>query len=307
MLLYVIKRLFALIPVSVGVILFVGYSIHLIPGDPVDRILGDYASADEKSVLRSQLGLDQPIPLQLWDYVKRVSHGDLGTSLVYGDRVQDLILERMAPTVELALAAILLALLLSLPLGALSAWFRGRLFDRASMLIALLGVAIPNFWLGPMLILLFSVHLGWLPVSERAGFDSYLLPVFTLGTALAAYLSRITRTSFLEQLNENYVRTALAKGLSSFSVVKDHVLRNASIPIVTVAGLQFGVLLTGAVVTEKIFDWPGLGTLMLEGLGNRDYPTVQGCVLLFSMSYLLVNLMVDLVVSLIDPRVGAKL
>ena len=229
--------------------------------------------------------------------------GNLGTSLLFQRPVLELISERYLATVQLALVAMLLAAFLGIPLGVMGALNRGTSKDLVCMSFSLLGVAIPNFWLGPMLILVFSVYLGVLPVSEKVGLASFVLPALTLGTSLAAFLSRVTRSAVLEHCNSDYIRTARAKGSSPFSVVFKHLLRNASLPIVTVFGLQFGVLLTGAIVTEKIFDWPGLGTLMLEALGNRDYPVVQGCVLIFAATYLFVNLATDLFSAKLDPRI----
>lgn len=303
MLFYSFKRILALIPVSLGVITIVALLIHMVPGDPVDTLLGEYATLVEKNSLRTQLGLDQPIYKQLSNYFYQIIHGDLGTSIIYNRPVTDLIRERVPATLELATLSIIVSLILSIPLGVISALRKNKLTDLAAMAFALLGVAIPNFWLGPMLILVFSIHFRWLPVSERSGPLSYILPAITMGTALAAIMSRMTRNSVLDTLKEDYVRTARAKGLSETVIILKHVLRNAALPLVTVIGLQFGVLLTGAVVTERIFDWPGLGTLILDGLGNRDYPLVQGCVLTFSTSYLVVNLLTDLAYKILDPRI----
>ncbi len=303
---YILRRIFALIPVAFGVVTIVGLLIHIIPGDPVDQILGDYATAVQKTELRTSLGLDRPITTQLTDYYKQVLRGDLGNSIILKEPVTKLIAERVMPTVELAFAAMMVALLIGIPLGLFSAVKAGSLFDAGAMTIAMLAVSIPNFWLGPMLILLFSIHFGWLPVSDREGWDSYILPAFTMGTALASILSRMTRNSILENLNEDYVRTARAKGNPEWIVVCKHVLRNAALPLVTIIGLQFGVLLSGAIVTEKVFNWPGLGSLLLNAIENRDYPLVQGMVLVLSASYLVVNLLTDLSYALVDPRIKLK-
>lgn len=300
---YLLKRLASLIPVGLGVLLVVAFMIHLVPGDPVDAILGDFATQEDKQNLRHTLGLDRPVPQQLINYVKDVAQGDLGQSLIYKKPVTELLRERIPATVELALGALLVALLVSIPLGILSAIKAGTPIDLLAMSFAVSGVAIPTFWLGPLLILFFSVELGWLPVSERSDWMSYILPSLSMGTALAAALSRMTRNSMLDTLKEDFVRTARAKGCSEFRVTVQHAFRNASLPLVTLIGLQFGVLLTGAIVTERIFDWPGLGSLLIEGISTRDYPVVQGCVLLFSGSYLLVNLITDLTYSLVDPRI----
>lgn len=301
---YILKRVFALIPVSVGVITIVCLLIHTVPGDPVDTLLGEYATFQEKEMLKKQLGLDQSLVHQLMTYLSQVVQGNLGNSLIYNRPVADLIKERIPATVELAFCALMISILFSIPLGIISSLHKDKLIDYCAVTFALIGVALPNFWLGPMLILLFSIQLGWLPISERNTFASYILPSLTMGTALASILSRMTRNAMLDTLKEDYVRTARAKGLSESVIILKHVLRNASLPLVTIIGLQFGVLLTGAVVTEKIFDWPGLGTLILDGLGNRDYPLVQGCVLTFSMSYLLVNLVTDIAYKALDPRIS---
>jgi peptide/nickel transport system permease protein len=300
---FLIRRLLALIPVGLGVIAVVSLLIHTIPGDPADTILGPYATQEEKLALKHDMGLDKPFAGQLVAYYDQILHGDLGTSLIYRKPVTTLIASRMRATFELAVIAMLVALAISLPLGILSAIRQGKAIDYAAMGFALTGVAIPNFWLGPMMILLFSLKLGWLPVSERGPWSSYVLPALTLGMGLAAVLSRMTRNSMLDNLREDYVRTARSKGNRELTVVLKHVLRNASLPLVTIVGLQFGVILTGAIITERIYDWPGLGTLILDGINNRDYPLVQGCVLMFSATYLLVNLLTDMSYALIDPRI----
>jgi len=300
---FVIKRLISLVPVAIGVVTIVFLLIHAIPGDPVDRIIGEYATEDDRAALRNKLGLNDPMHTQLFRYYGRVFRGDLGNSLIYSRPVRELIIERIGPTLELAIASILVALLISIPLGIVGALRAGSALDFSAMTLSMLGVAIPNFWLGPMLVLLFSVHWDLLPVSERGGWESYLLPAITLGTSLAAILARMLRNSILENLHEDHVRTARAKGLGESRVLLFHVLRNAATPVVTILGLQFGVLLTGAIITERIFGWPGLGTLILDGIGDRDYPVVQGCVLLFSATYLVVNLMTDLLYAILDPRI----
>jgi ABC-type dipeptide/oligopeptide/nickel transport system permease component len=292
-----------MIPVGLGVVAIVSMLIHFVPGNPEDMILGPYATDAEKETLRDDLGLDKPFVQQLGDYYKKVLQGDLGESLLLRKPVTTLIAERIQPTVELAFLAMLVAVSIALPLGIISALKVGGPIDFAAMGLALLGVALPNFWLGPMMILFFSLQLGWLPVSERAGFLSYVLPAITLGTALASILSRMTRNSMLDNMKEDFVRTARAKGNKERTVVLKHILRNAALPLVTVVGLQFGVLLTGAIITERIFDWPGLGSLILEGINNRDYPVVQGCVLLFSATYLVVNLITDITYAAVDPRI----
>jgi ABC-type dipeptide/oligopeptide/nickel transport system permease component len=300
---FFLRRLLALIPVGLGVVAVVSLLILTVPGDPADQILGPYATLEEKETLRNEMGLNDPIHIQVLNYYKQIASGSLGTSLIYRQPVTKLIGERVQATVELAIVSLIVAILISLPLGIISAIYAGKIIDLGAMGFALAGVAIPNFWLGPMLVLLFSLELSWLPVSERADWTSYILPAITLGTALAAALSRMTRNSMLDNMKEDYVRTARAKGQVESIVIGKHVLRNAALPLVTIVGLQFGVLLTGAIITERIFDWPGLGSLILDGINNRDYPLVQGCVLIFSASYLIVNLLTDISYAIIDPRI----
>ncbi len=303
MLTFLLRRLLMLVPVALGVLIVVALLIHIVPGDPADAILGPYATAADKAQLHATMGLDRPFLEQLWTYIVQVIQGDLGTSLIYNKPVAALISARWLPTAQLAILALLVALSISLPLGIISALRAGTPIDYAAMTLAMTGIAIPNFWLGPMLVLVFSLNLGWLPVSERSSLSSYILPALTLGIALAAILSRMTRNSMLDHMREDYARTARAKGNKESTVVLKHVLRNAALPLITVVGLQFGVLLTGAIITERIFDWPGLGTLILDGINNRDYPLVQGCVLVFACTYLLVNLLTDLTYAIVDPRI----
>lgn len=303
MIFFTLKRFLSVLPVAIGVIFIVATMTHLVPGDPVDVILGDYATMEDKNALRQKLGLDLPITQRAGQYLVSAFQGDLGTSLVYTRPVTDMIIERLPATAELAVLSLLVAILLAIPLGLISAVKQNSMVDLTAMSFAISGVAIPNFWLGPMLVLFFSLHLGWLPVSERAGILSYILPAITMGTALAASLSRMTRNSVLDTSQEDFVRTAKAKGCSKSRVLWNHIFRNASLPLVTIVGLQFGVLLTGAVITEKIFDWPGLGSLLIEAIQNRDYPLLQGCILFFSGSYLMVNFFTDIVYAKIDPRI----
>ena len=301
---YVVERLLWTGPILLGVLTLVFFLIHLIPGDPVDLMLGEQALPADRTVLREALGLERPVGVQYVVYLGRTLTGDLGKSFQTRRPVAALIAERLPATVELMLGAMAVALALALPLGILAALYHGRWLDQLASGFAVLGVAIPNFWLGPMLILLFAIQLDWLPVNERGTPAHLVLPAITLGTALAALLSRMTRTALVETLGEDYIRTARAKGLSGWRVVTGHALRNALTPVVTVAGLQIGALLSGAIITESIFDWPGLGSLLLEGILQRDYPLVQGCVLVIAVSYVLVNLATDLVYGWIDPRIG---
>jgi len=303
---FILKRFIRLILVGAGVASLVGILIHFIPGDPVDLMAGPYASLEDKIALRKSLGLDKSIFEQVFYYLKSILQLDLGTSITYDQNVSSLIFERIIPTFELAFFSILTALFISIPLGFLSAAKSNTFWDTSSSFIALLGVSIPNFWLGPILVLVFAINFDLLPVSERGDWRSYILPCITLGSSLAGILTRMIRTSLLENLQEDYIRTARAKGVAPFRLWFIHLFKNASLPVVTILGLQFGVLLTGSIITEKIFDWPGTGTLLIDAISARDYPLVQGCVLFFSSIYVFVNFSTDLIYMLIDPRVSLK-
>ncbi len=296
-------RLLSMLLVVLGVVTIVFLFIHLTPGDPVEAMLGESASQADRAGLRRELGLDRPLPVQYGEYLARLVRGDLGRSIYSGRPVSALLAERLPATAELAAVALLVALAIALPLGLLGALRAGTLWDRLAMGFAMLGVSIPNFWLGPVLILCFSLWLGWFPVSGNEGSGAIVLPAITLGTAMAALLSRMLRASVLEVLGEDHVRTARAKGLAPVVVITRHVLPNAALPVLTVLGLQLGTLLGGAVVTETVFAWPGLGTLTIEAIQRRDYPVVQGCVLLISLAYVGVNTLTDLAYGLLDPRV----
>ncbi len=295
-----------LVSVLLGVVTLVFFLIHMIPGDPVDIMLGENALAADKEAMRRDLGLDQPLHLQYLNYLSGVVRGDLGTSLLSRQPVLTEILSRFPASVELMAGAMFVALSLSVPLGILAAMKPRSLMDALAMLVAFLGAAIPSFWLGPLLILLFAIHLNWLPVNERGGLEHLILPALTLGTALAAILSRMIRSSLLEVLGEDYIRTARAKGLGERRVILKHALRNALIPVITIVGLQIGILLSGAIITEFIFDWPGLGTLLLQSIHTRNYPLVQGCILFIATVYVLVNLLTDIAYGWADPRVRLK-
>ena len=300
---FILSRLLSAVLVLLGVSCLVFLLIHLVPGDPVEVMLGEAAQPADREALRHALGLDQPLLTQLLHYFQGLLHLDLGTSLQSHRPIAELLWERLPATAELAAAALLVAVVIAFPLGILAAVHKDTPWDYGAMSVSLLGVSIPNFWLGPVLILVFSVWLGWLPVSGREETASIVLPAVTLGTALAAVLSRMVRSSLLEVLHEDYVRTARAKGLSERTVILRHALRNALLPVVTVLGLQLGVLLGGAVVTEMVFSWPGLGELTIESIQRRDYPVVQACELLISVSYVVVNTLTDLVYGWLDPRV----
>lgn len=277
--------------------------IHVVPGDPAEQMLGEGAAPGELAQLRQALDLDKPLLEQYGHYLKRLAHGDLGQSLKYQAPVQKVIFDRYPATLQLAFLALLVCALIAIPAGILAAHRRGHVADRAVGLFTLFGLAIPNFALGPLLILLFSIEIGWLPVSGRGGALSYLLPAATLGAALAAILTRMVRGAMLEELSSDYVRTARAKGLGTTAVLFRHAFRNALIPVITILGLQFGTLLAGTIVTETIFSWPGIGRLTVQAISSRDYPLLQGCILVISISYVLVNLFTDLLYSFIDPRV----
>jgi peptide/nickel transport system permease protein len=292
-----------MIPVLLGVSLLVFFLIHFIPGDPVEMMLGDSAHPADVARLRSELGLDRPLHVQLGQFLKGLVTGDLGRSLHSRRPVVSILAERFPATLELTLVSMLVAIAIALPLGILSAVKANTALDNGSMFLSLLGVSIPNFWLGPMLILLFSVRLNWLPVSGRFGPASYILPAITLGTALAAILTRMTRASLLEVLRAQYVTTAYAKGASHTRAVLKHALRNALIPVTTIMGLQFGALLGGSVITETVFSWPGIGREMIRAIQSRDYPVVQGCVLLIAFCYVVINLLTDLLYGVLDPRI----
>ncbi len=266
-------------------------------------MLGETAMSADKEMLRGRLGLDQPIHAQYGRFVTGIFKGDLGQSFFYHDGVLSVIAERLPATIRLASAAMLVALLIGIPAGVMAAVKKDSLFDNGSMLVSLIGLAMPNFWLGPLLIILFALKLEWLPVSGDDGWASLILPAITLGTAMAAMLARMTRSSVLETLSEDYVVTARAKGLPERTVILKHVLRNALMPVVTIIGLQTGALLSGAIITETVFAWPGIGTLLVGAIQSRDYPLVQGCVLVVSVSYVLINLATDLTYAVIDPRV----
>jgi peptide/nickel transport system permease protein len=289
--------------VVLGVCTLVFLLIHLVPGDPVEAMLGESAQPADRAALRQALGLDRPLAEQYAVYLRRLARLDLGESFQYQRPVRALLAERLPATAELTAAALALALVLAVPLGVIAARHRGRALDSGAMGFSLLGISMPNFWLGPVLILVFSLWLGLTPVSGREGPVSLVLPAVTLGTGLAAVLARMVRSSVLEVLGEDYVRTARAKGLSETAVLWHHALRNAWLPVLTLVGLQLGGLLGGAVITETVFAWPGVGSLLVEAIQSRDYPVVQACVLLISLAYVLVNTLTDLVYLWVDPRV----
>ena len=300
---FVARRLVLTIPVLLGVATLVFALIHLIPGDPAQSILGESAVTSDVEALRHTLGLDRPLILQYGGFLAGLMRGDLGTSLRTGATVTSQIADRIPATFELAMAAMLVAIAVAIPLGVAGAVWRGTMADHAAMTLALAGASIPNFWLGPLLALVFGVELGWFPVSGGGGLDHVILPAISLGGALAAIVARLTRATVIEELREQYVRAARARGASRARAVLQHAFRNSLIPVVTVVGLQFGAVLTGAVITETIFSWPGIGRLLVQSIGFRDYPMVQGCILFIAVTYVSVNLATDLVYGALDPRI----
>lgn len=303
MIAYISARLITALFVVLGVITAVFFIIHLIPGDPVELMLGETAPMADREQLRQALGLHQPLVVQWWQYLAGVLQLDFGQSLHSRVPITEILAPRLLPTVQLGLLSLFVAIVLALPLGVVSAMRKNTAVDHGAMVVALLGVSIPNFLLGPLLILVFSLSLGWFPVSGDSEPLSIVLPALTLGSALAAVLSRMIRASLLEALNEPYIVTARAKGLSWLVVVWRHALRNSLLPIVTLMGLQLGALLAGAVITEVVFSWPGLGQLTIDAIQKRDYPLVQACVLIISVTYVVVNTLTDIVYGIVDPRV----
>jgi len=298
-----LQRFLFTLPALWLVLTLVFLLIHIVPGDPVEQMLGEGAAPGELVQLRHSLGLDQPLHIQYGQYLYRLAHGDLGQSFKFQAPVRRIIFERYPATLQLAFLALLVCATIAIPAGVLAAHRRGKLPDRAVGVFTLFGLAVPNFALGPFLILIFSIELGLLPVSGRGGIAYYILPAATLGAALAAILTRMVRGAMLEELSSDYVRTARAKGLSTRAVLFRHAFRNALIPIITILGLQFGTLLAGTIVTENIFSWPGIGRLTVQAISSRDYPLLQGCILVIAVSYVVVNLLTDLLYSFIDPRV----
>jgi ABC-type dipeptide/oligopeptide/nickel transport system permease component len=291
------------LPVIWLVVSVVFLLIHLVPGDPILQMLGEGAPAADVTATRHAYGLDVPLGQQYLHYWRGVLRGDLGPSVRFNQPVSSLIERRYPYTLQLTVAALIVALLLSVPAGVRSAQRRGRWDDKLLSVVSLFGLSFPNFALGPILILFFAIKLGMLPVSGSGTFAHLVLPAITMGGALAAILTRMIRTSMLEELGQDYIRTARAKGLSERTVVYRHALRNAMLPVLTVVGLQFGALLAGAIVTETIFSWPGIGRLTIQAIGNRDYYLVQGCILAIGLTYVLVNFLTDLLYSVANPRI----
>ncbi|EKM0533668.1 glutathione ABC transporter permease GsiC [Cronobacter turicensis] len=303
---YIIKRLLGLIPTLLIVAVLVFLFVHLLPGDPARLVAGPEADSQVIELVRHQLRLDQPLWQQFWHYISNVVRGDFGTSLVSRRPVSEEIASRFMPTFWLTLASMSWAMIFGLAAGIVAAVWRNRWPDRLSMTLAVSGISFPAFALGMLLMHIFSVQLGWLPTVGADSWRHYILPSLTLGAAVAAVMARFTRASFVDVLSEDYMRTARAKGVSEKWVILKHGLRNAMIPVVTMMGLQFGFLLGGSIVVEKVFNWPGLGRLLVDSVEMRDYPVIQAEVLLFSLEFILINLVVDVLYAAINPAIRYK-
>jgi glutathione transport system permease protein len=306
MLNYVIKRLLGLIPTLLIVAVLVFLFVHMLPGDPARLIAGPEADATVIELVRKQLGLDQPLYVQFWHYIVNVVQGDFGTSMVSRRPVVEEIASRFMPTFWLTITSMVWAMLFGLGAGIIAAVWRNRWPDRLGMALAVTGISFPAFARGMLLMQIVSVELGWLPTVGADTWTHYVLPSVTLGAAVAAVMARFTRASFVDVLNEDYMRTARAKGVSEKWVILKHGLRNAMIPVVTMMGLQFGFLLGGSIVVEKVFNWPGLGRLLVDSVEMRDYPVIQAEVLLFSLEFILINLVVDVLYAAINPAIRYK-
>ncbi|ELT6606252.1 glutathione ABC transporter permease GsiC [Salmonella enterica] len=306
MLNYVLKRLLGLIPTLLIVAVLVFLFVHLLPGDPARLIAGPEVDAQVIALVRQQLGLDQPLHVQFWRYITHVLQGDFGTSMVSRRPVSEEIASRFLPTLWLTITSMIWAVLFGMAIGIAAAVWRNRWPDRLGMTLAVTGISFPAFALGMLLMQIFSVDLGWLPTVGADSWQHYILPSLTLGAAVASVMARFTRSSFVDVLSEDYMRTARAKGVSETWVVLKHGLRNAMIPVVTMMGLQFGFLLGGSIVVEKVFNWPGLGRLLVDSVDMRDYPVIQAEVLLFSLEFILINLVVDVLYAAINPAIRYK-
>ena len=303
---FLIKKLSGFATVIFGVLLLTFLLIHAVPGDPVDVMLGESASVADKDALRADLGLNQPLFAQFGSYLSKLSHGDFGYSIHTKTPIIEMIQSRYPATLKLALLSLLIGLSIGVPLGIWAALKSGHWQDMMVTIISVRFSAMPAFWLGPILMLIFAVWLGWLPVSGMDSRTSIILPAVTLGLGLSAILTRMTRTSLLEVLNDDYIRTARAKGLSEKAVIMRHALRAALLPIITIVGLQMGSLLAGTVITETVFSWDGIGRLLVESIEKRDYPVTQACVLVVALSYVLVNALTDILYRFADPRIRAS-
>lgn len=303
MLLFLIKRLLTIVPTALGVVTLTFLLIHLVPGDPVEVLLGEFALPVDRAAMEESLGLNLPIYQQFYIFFTNLLQGDLGNSFYGGKPVTELIWSRVPSTATLAAVSMLFALTIAIPLGVYSAEYRGKKVDKAATVYSLAGFSMPSFWLGPLLIIIFSLWLGWFPVSGKGGVDSIILPAITLGLGMSAFTTKLVRNAVLETLNSDYMRTAKAKGVNKQTRLFRHALRNALLPVITVVFLQAGALLTGAILTEAVFSWPGLGSLIIEGLEKRDYPIVQGCVLFIAFTYMFMTMLSDIVYAFADPRI----
>ncbi|MEX0804705.1 MAG: ABC transporter permease [Candidatus Binatia bacterium] len=328
------RRILGAIPVLLGISFLIFMLMHIAPGDPVSLLLGDDVTPEDIAQMRRELGLDQPLMVQYWDFLRQAVTGDFGRSLKFNEPVIKLVMERLPATIELGIASMLVAILIAIPLGVYSAIKHNSLLDHAGMGVALIGISLPNFWLGIMLIYFLGGQLNLLPVAGRieygvevqpitrlylfdslltanfagfwSAFQHLLMPAFTLGTSLAAIVTRIARSSVLEVMRQDYITTARAKGLSEKTVIWRHILRNSMITIVTILGLQLGALLSGSVITETVFSFPGIGELLIQSISARDYKLTQVLILFFALMYFVVNLLVDLLYSWIDPRIKLR-
>lgn len=300
---YLIRRILSVIPVLLGVSIVVFLMVHLIPGDPVQHILGEFAAPERVEQLRNQLGLNDPLPVQYFNFLGKALHGDLGRSLISNTPVITDIKRAFPVTIQLALFSITLSSILGLIAGVIAAVRHNTIWDQLAMVGALIGISTPSFWLALIFMWIFAYNLGWFPISGYAGLRSLVLPTVVLAALSAGSIARITRSSMLEVLGQDYIRTARAKGLDEETVVMKHALKNAMIPVVTLVGLQFGSLLAGAIITETVFALPGLGRLAVQAITLRDFPMIQGVVLFVSVLFVLTNLIVDLMYGFIDPRI----
>jgi peptide/nickel transport system permease protein len=301
---YIIRRLLQMIPITLGILTLIFSLIHLIPGDPAAQIAGEGARPQDVQAVRKALGLDQPLWKQYVTYLTNLARGDLGRSFRTNESVAKEIAARYPATIQLALGAMFVALLVAFPLGIVSAIYRNSWIDNVARFFALIGVSMPSFWFGPLLIIAFAIKNPWFPVSGREeGLKSIVLPSITMGLALAAILTRMIRVSLADELGQLYVTTAIAKGVTRGKAIFRHALKNALIPVITILALQFGSLLTGAIITEQIFSWPGLGRLLLQSISTRDYPQVQASILVIALTYIMVNFISDLLYGVVDPRI----
>ena len=300
---YIIRRILQMIPITLGILTLIFSLIHLIPGDPAMQIAGEGARPEDVAHVRKSLGLDQPLWKQYVTYMTNLARGDLGRSFRTNESVAREIAARYPATMVLAFGSMLVALLVAFPLGIISAIYRNSWIDNLARFFALIGVSMPSFWFGPLLIIAFAINRTWFPVSGREGWRSLVLPSITMGLALSAILTRMIRVSLAEELNQLYVTTAVAKGVSRGKAIFRHALKNALIPVITILALQFGSLLTGAIITEQIFSWPGLGRLLIQSITTRDYPQVQASILVIALTYIFVNFISDLLYGVVDPRI----